>query len=66
MLSELKAPDQDVHQEIVVLLAEKHLDPFLVQLQQNTSLQALIKGILVNPTGKSRWFTCRLMLFGWL
>lgn len=52
LLAQVHGPEQHVQQEAVVVLTESFLDPFLLQLQKNVTLQFLVKGILVTPTGK--------------
>ena len=58
MLLAVEHPAQRLHQEAVVLLSAKNLDAFLMHVRTNASLRLLVKGILVDPSGKIFCLTC--------
>ena len=51
VLTALADPDSAVQQGAVILIAAKHLDSFLLRLKENSTLEATVQGILVDPTG---------------
>ncbi len=51
VLLALDDPDQCLNNAATVVLSALHLNPFLLNTKSNTTLQQLVKGILVNPTG---------------
>ncbi len=51
VLLALDAPDQPLSNAATVILSALHLNAFLLSTKSNATLQQLVKGILVNPTG---------------
>lgn len=47
----LDGPDQPLSNAATVVLSALHLNAFLLNTQSNVTLQQLVKGILVDPTG---------------
>ena len=56
MLLAIQHPAQHLHQEAVVLLLSTNLDTFLIQIKTNATLRLLVKGILVDPSGRNSSF----------
>ena len=54
----MEHPAQHLHQKAVVLLSAKNLDAFLMQVRTNATLRLLVKGILVDPSGRIFYLTC--------
>jgi len=51
VLLALDTPDQPLSNAAIVVLSSLHLNAFLLNTKSNATLQQLIKGILVDPTG---------------
>ena len=51
MLLALDDPEQPLSNAATVVLSALHLNAFLLNAKSNATLQQLVKGILVDPTG---------------
>ena len=51
VLLALDDPDQPLSNAATVVLSALHLDAFLLNTKSNATLQQLVKGVLVDPTG---------------
>ena len=54
VLLALDDPDQPLSNAATVVLSALHLNAFLLNTKSNATLQQLVKGILVDPTGVKR------------
>ena len=54
VLMTLDSPDQLIENVATVILSAKDLNAFLLRTRKNATLQQLVQGVLVNPSGMQR------------
>lgn len=54
VLLTLDSPDQLIENAATVILSAKDLNAFLLRTRANVTLQQLVQGVLVNPSGTRR------------